>query len=339
MAEISRLLWFRHLRAEPTSHILWFKGGRLMRQGPGLAFWFLPLGASISEVPVDDRELHLALRGRTRDFQEVRVHGELTWRVVEPELLARRVDFSLDTATGRHREEPLTRVGEQLSQLAHQLVEPLLAGRTLRELLEAGCGPVRQALAEGLAADGGVEDLGVQLAGVRVTSVVPSSELEKALGQPARERIQQQADEATFARRALAVEKERAIQENELQNRIELATREEKLIAQQGENARRTARDRAEAEAIAATARAERTRIEAVAEAERIGAVQGAEVTAEQNRIAIYRDLAGPVLLGLAARELAQNLERIDHLSLGPDMLGPLLTRLVEAGTHRLEEG
>ena len=40
------------------------------------------------------------------------------------------------------------------------------------------------------------------------------------------------ADEAAFARRAMAVEKERAIQENELQNRIELAKKEEGLIEQ-----------------------------------------------------------------------------------------------------------
>ena len=55
---------------------------------------------------------------------------------------------------------------------------------------------------------------------------------------PTREAIQQAADEATFQRRAQAVEKERAIQENELQNKIELARREEQLIAQKGQHLR-----------------------------------------------------------------------------------------------------
>ena len=51
---------------------------------------------------------------------------------------------------------------------------------------------------------------------MRVAAVAPTSEMEKALQQPTREAIQQDADEATFRRRALAVEKERAIAENEL---------------------------------------------------------------------------------------------------------------------------
>lgn len=337
MAQITRFLWFRYLSAEPTSHILWFRSGRLQKQGPGLSFWFQPLGATVSEVPVDDRELHLSIRGRSRDFQEVLVQGTVSFRVIKPELLARRVDFAIDTETGRHREEPLELVGAQISQLARELVEPRLASGSLRDLLEAGCHPLRQALSEGLVGDQGLARLGLEVGAVRVATVSPTAELDKALGLPARERIQQQADEATFARRAQAVENERAIQENELQNRIELAVREEKLIAQQGQNERRRSTEKADAAKIAAEARAGRTQIQAAAEALRIEAVQGAEVTSEEARIAIYRDLATPVLLGLAAREFAANLERIDHLNVGPDFLGPLLTRLMEAGTAKLE--
>ncbi len=42
---------------------------------------------------------------------------------------------------------------------------------------------------------------------------------------PSRERVQQEADRATHERRALAVQRERAIAENELQNQIELRSR------------------------------------------------------------------------------------------------------------------
>lgn len=336
MAQITRLFWFRHLRAEPTSHILYFSGGKLQRQGAGLSFWFLPLGASISEVPVDDRELHLSIRSRTRDFQEVMVQGTVSWRVLEAQVLGKRVDFSIDAATGRHREEPLELVGAQIAQLARQLVEPLLSASTLRELLESGCKPMREALATGLD-DEGLRSLGIEVASVRVASLIPTAELDKALGLPARERIQQAADEATFTRRAQAVENERAIQENELQNRIAIAVREEELINQQGQNERRRAQEKAESAQIAAEAKAGRTRIEASARAEQIEVVQGAEVVAEHSRIEIYRDLEGSVLLGLAARELAGKLHTIEHLNLGADALGPLLTRLMEAGTVRLE--
>ena len=86
-------------------------------------------------------------------------------------------------------------------------------------------------------------------AGGMVGDISPTAELDKALQAPTNESIQQAADEAVFQRRALAVEKERAISENELQNRIELARREADLITQQGGNDCQ----RAEEESAAAT--------------------------------------------------------------------------------------
>ena len=58
-----------------------------------------------------------------------------------------------------------------------------------------------------------------------VIALRPEPEVEKALRTPAREQIQQEADRSTYERRAVAVERERAIAENELQSQIELARR------------------------------------------------------------------------------------------------------------------
>jgi hypothetical protein len=188
----------------------------------------------------------------------------------------------------------------------------------------------------GFAAHAPLAEIGLQIVSVRVSGVAPTAELEKALQTPAREAIQQQADQATFERRALAVEKERAIQENELQNRIELAKREEQLIAQRGQNERSQAREHAEARGIAAEARAARDRLRAGATADGIRTVQQARVEAERNRIDAYRDVPVGVLMGLAARRFAGKLQRIDHLNLTPDLLAPVLAGLAEAAKARL---
>ena len=103
---------------------------------------------------------------------------------------------------------------------------------------------------------------------------------------PTFEALQQKADEATFERRALAVDKERAIAENELANKTELARREKQLIAEEAENAR----DRA-------TGLAEAQQIEAAAEAERIRTVESAKAEAESGA---YRDLPRPAAGGAA---------------------------------------
>ena len=144
--------------------------------------------------------------------------------------------------------------------------------------------------------------------------MTPTAEVEKALRQPTREAIQQQADEATFSRRALAVEKERAIGENELQNRIELARREEQLVSQDAAN-----------QAVEAQATDERARLAAKREADTIDLVEAARLRAERERAEIQSAMPTEVLLALALRELAGGL---DELTVTPDLVAPLLKRL-----------
>jgi len=111
--------------------------------------------------------------------------------------------------------------------------------------------------------------MGLMMASLRILEIRPSAELEKALQTPTRESIQQDADEATFKRRALAVDKESAIAENELQNRIELATREEQLITQHGLNERRRVEEEAAAEETTVRARIEREILDTQGQTER----------------------------------------------------------------------
>lgn len=337
MADIRNFALVRHLRAESSSHVLHYRHGRLARSGRGLAYWFLPMTASIAEVPVDDRELALATRARTTDFQDVTVQGVLTYRVADPAALAEHVDFSIDTVRGVHLEQPLEKIALFLAQLAQQHAQEWIGRAPLRDALREGPAAVRERIFAALSADPQVEQMGLAIASVRISSIAPAPDLERALEAPMRETIQQQADEAAFARRALAVEKERAIQENELQNQIELARREEQLIAQRGANGQRQATEEAEAKRIATDAEALRVRTSSDAQAASIRAVEGARVEQERARMDIQRTVPPMVLAALAARELATKLQRIDHLHVGADALAPLLTELAAAGTRALE--
>ena len=251
MAQITRILFWNHLRAEDSSHIVHSKGGKTVRAGRGLSFWFLPLNASISEVPLDDRELPILFHGRSSEFQDVTVQAVATWRVRSPNALARRVDFTMDLADGSWTKEPLEKLSTLLTELAQQLAWDYLAQTELQEILAHGIEPIRNLIQDGLVADEGISSMGIEIVSVRIASIRPTPEMERALQTPARERIQQGADRATFERRAEAVRQERAISENELDNRIELARKEETLIEQEATNGRRRASDEAEQARIA----------------------------------------------------------------------------------------
>src|SRR4051795_2743501 len=101
MADISKFLFLRHLRANPTAHVRHLRNGAVAHDGAGQAFWFRPLTAALSEVPVDDREQPLLFHGRTLDFQDVTVQATVTYRVVSPAVAATRIDFGIEPESGR----------------------------------------------------------------------------------------------------------------------------------------------------------------------------------------------------------------------------------------------
>jgi regulator of protease activity HflC (stomatin/prohibitin superfamily) len=312
MADITRRLIWRHLRGTPTSHVVHLSHGRPAHSGAGLAFWFRALTASLSEIPVDDRELPMLFHARTADFQDVSVQATIGYRFADPVLTATRIDFAIDPDTGRWRGSPLDQVALLLTELAQQHALGLLAARSLPQVLADGVEGVRDRIEAGLAGDPRLAGVGIAVVGIRVVALRPEPDVERALQTPARELVQQDADRATYERRAVAVERERAIGENELQSRIELAAREETLVTQQAANAR-----------ITEQAAADRVRLAGAAEAD-----------AERARMAVYQQTDPRMLAALALRGLAENLPSIDSLTVSPDLLSAGLSRLL-AGSER----
>jgi regulator of protease activity HflC (stomatin/prohibitin superfamily) len=325
MADVRSYVFMRHLRGAPTLHVRHVRRGKLAHDGTGLSFFFRPLSAVLSEVPVDDRELPLIFHARTADFQDLAVQASVTFQVTDPVTACARIDFSIDPDTGRWRGTPLEQVAGLLTETAQQQVMALVAASSLAGVLADGVGEIRDRILHGLAADRRLTETGIAVIAARVVALRPEPEVEKALRTPAREQIQQDADRASYRRRALAVEQERAIAENELQNQIELSRREEQLIAQRGANARRQADEAAAASAIEAAAQADREQRLAEARAAAARALGEANAAAEAARLSAYRDLPQASVLALAAKDLAGNLPQIGTLVVAPDLITPLL--------------
>ncbi|GIH13304.1 SPFH domain-containing protein [Rugosimonospora africana] len=339
MADVTRRLFLRHLRSVPTSWVRHQVKGRVRHEGVGQAFWYRPRSAALSEVPTGDLELPLLFHARTVDFSDVTVQATVTYRVTDPALAAQRLDFSIDPRSGKAEGRPLQQVATLLSEMAQQPALDVLARIPLADALTAGIAPVRESVSAALAEAARLADIGVSVVSARVVAIRPEPELERALQTPTREAVQVDADKATYARRAQAVEQERAIAENELQNKIELARREQQLVEQNGANSRRrvelaaaaelvATRGKAERDGIAATATAEQDRLLTEAKAAGVRALGLAEGEAEAARLAAYRELSPAVLHALALRELAGQLPKIGQLTVSPDVVSDLLGRI-----------
>lgn len=328
MAQITRYPVMRHFRAEASSEVRVFRHGKTVRAGRGLAFWFDPARVSIAEVPLADRELTFMVRSQSADFQDLAAQGTIIWSVVDVDKLAERVDFAVDLTTGAHLADPQDHINRVLNGLAREFADSYIKKLGVRALLEAGLAPLQAQMTAGFAAEPTLAGMGIRVATVRVAALTPSSELARALQAPTFESLQQKADEAGFNRRALAVEKERAIAENELANQIELASRRASLIEREDANARAEAEGKAAAARIRVEGEAQVKKIAAEAEALKIRAVEQAQADMEAARMAAISKMDPTQLFALAAREMATKLDHIDSVTVTPDMVAGLMRQL-----------
>ena len=59
MSDIKSYGFVRHLRSDANVHIMRFRKGTAVQTGRGLSFWFWPRRTSVSELPMDDRDMVL----------------------------------------------------------------------------------------------------------------------------------------------------------------------------------------------------------------------------------------------------------------------------------------
>jgi regulator of protease activity HflC (stomatin/prohibitin superfamily) len=362
MANVTRFWILRHLRAEPNQFILHYKGGKVVRSGAGIAYWFNPLSAAVAQVPVEDNETTFVLNERSSDFQEVSVQCTVVFRVADHGRAASRVNFAISLETGAWLERPIERLASLWSQKSLEPVRSYISSVPVVDAVRLGAEKIRASLDELLRKDAEIAAIGLELVTVQITRVAPTAELEKALQTPTRESLQQKADEAMFSRRALAVEKERAIKENELATEVELARRQAQLIEQKGANQRldiqqaaanERTRIEAEVERLALVARAETERLQivetAAGERNRLNAENyardilrrgvgdtesrklwdNAEVLKEAARIALWKDTPQRVAAAFAMQTAASKLDKVNHLNITPDMLRGVLDEIV----------
>jgi regulator of protease activity HflC (stomatin/prohibitin superfamily) len=316
-----------YVKTTPTTYVLHFKAGKLRRSGRGLAFWYFAPSSTVVAVPLASADVPFVFHEVTRDFQELTIQGQLTYRVADPQKLAALLDFSI-VGTGKHgmkyRSEDPTKLEERLVHATQVLAGAVIGKRTLREALGAGEALVAEVMA-GLRRSEAVTMLGIEPLALSILAIRPTPEMSRALEAEARERLSREADESIYARRNAAVEQERIIKESELQTELavdakkreirerqmqaDIAIEEQRsaLIAKQVDNAKQDADSRAYALAaqLAPLEKADWKTLMAVAPG-------GGDPR---------------MMIALAFRELAENAAKIGELNMSPDLLGKLLQK------------
>lgn len=291
---------FPYFKGQPTDYILRYTGGHLKSSGLGQAFFYWHYNTQVVAVPTQSQDASFVFNELTRDFQEVTLQGQITFRIKDAKLTAGLFNFTIDPQKYEYLSEDHDKLGKRLTNLVQIETRAEVSQRTLQETLR-DASQLSGAVAERLRAGSLLSNLGVELLSVDFLSVRATPEVGKALEAELREALLRKADEAIYARRGAAVDEEKRIKEKELASDKALEEQKKDLIALQGDNALAEAENAARAREVAAEAEAK---------------------AAEMNMV-VFKDIEPRKLLAYAIKEMSN--AKIGNLTFTTEMLASLL--------------
>lgn len=208
----------KYIKFDATTYVLHYSNGRILKQGRGLSFWYLSANSSIVAIPLSSSDIAFIFEETTSDFQKISIQGQLTYKVEHPEKLAELLDFTVDGNKNYLTDDP-DKLSYRLINEAQTAITKELEHLSLRAALRSAK-LIEARIQEGLDQAEVVAMLGLRCLSVNVLSIKSTPEMARALEAKTREALQQEADEAVYARREFAVEQERRIKESELSTEI-----------------------------------------------------------------------------------------------------------------------
>lgn len=209
---------FRYVKSSPSQYLLQYRNGQVVREGTGLAFWYYAPRSTLVGVPLNSVEVPFMFEEVTRDYQQVTLQGQVSYRIEQPRQLAELQDFSL-LPNGQYATDAPERLPVRVLNAIKAQFRTLLQDLDLRDVLQ-GTERLSIAAREALANAASLASLGIKVDDLGLLAVKPNPETARALEAPMREEILKQADDATYARRNAAIEQERTVKENELRSEL-----------------------------------------------------------------------------------------------------------------------
>jgi len=348
----------RFYKADASTYVIKSRAGATLKAGRGLSFFYNPATTSIAAVPTNAQEAPFVFNLQSKDFQEVRLQGQITFRVVDAQKTADALNFTLNpSAQGYVSEDPL-KLNDRVIRVAQGIVQATVQQQPLRSVLSSVAELLTQ-LQSALPEHSSVTSMGLEVQEISINTVKPNPETARALEAEARESILKEADDAIYQRRISAVEQERSIREAELQTDYSVQQKEQQIEQQKRENVRvlmredlATEQERiqkqnelaierikgkfAEAQEnvelvdlqVAAKAKVDNQQVEAL----RLRAQALALMSPDALEALAMNGMDADQLLATGMRTMAKNAEKINSLNLSPDVFTQLIDQRVSRG-------
>jgi len=313
-----------YIKVDPSTFVLHYSNGRVVRKGVGLSFFYFAPRASIVAVPVGSVDVPFIFNEMTADFQAITLQGQLTYRIVDPQRMAGLLNFALAADRKSYVSDDPEKLPQRIVNLMQVATRAQIQHMPLQTALGSSDAIVENVLASAHGSEA-LAALGVELLAFSILGIRPTPEMAKALEAEAREELQKKADQAIYARRNAAVEQERKIKENELNT--EIAVEEKKRQIRETQMNADIAIEQQRQSLV--SVRAENARAEADGQAYALEVMLKplAALDAKTLLALAARSTDPRLMLAMGFKELAENAAKIGQLNISPDWLDSLLQK------------
>ena len=326
------------IKFDSMTYVIKFKNGIVTKEGRGLSFFYYAPTTSISAVPMGSNSLPFIFSETTKDYQTVSIQGQITYKIANPRQLADVLDFTVN-GNGIYKKEDTEKLNQTIVNESQTSTSSFIHQLGLKEAIRSAKS-VENNIIEGISNSTAIKLLGIEILSVNILAIKAKPEMERALETETRESLQQEADQAIYARRNFAVEQERKIKESELNTEIAIEEKNKKIAEKKAE----TEIQKAESEH-----KLKELKVQADIAIENQRKVLIEQKTANEKKEAEsqgyiiettlkpYRDIDWKILtalnnntdpkfnISMAFRELAENAGKIGNLNISPELLDSLL--------------
>lgn len=326
------------IKFDSMTYVIKFKNGQVAKEGRGLSFFYYSPTTSISAVPIGSNNLPFIFSETTKDYQTVTIQGQITYKIGNPKQLADVLDFTVDE-NGVYKKDDTEKLNQTIVNEAQTATSSFIHQLGLKEAIRSAK-VIEIKITDGLSDSQAIKLLGIEILSINILAIKATPEMGRALETETRESLQQEADQAIYARRNFAVEQERKIKESELNTEIAIEEKNKQIAEKKAET---------EVKKAESDLKLREMKVQADIAIENLRKTLLEQKTANQKKEADtqgyvlettlkpYKGLDWKILtalnnnadpkfnVSLAFRELAENAGKIGNLNISPELLDTLL--------------
>ncbi|HHC79710.1 MAG TPA: membrane protease subunit, stomatin/prohibitin [Flavobacteriia bacterium] len=333
------MLGINYIKFDSMNYVIHYQKGKINKEGRGLSFFYFSPNSSIVSIPIQSNDFQFVFNETTKDYQEVTLQGQITYKIDNPKQLAETLDFTVNKK-GQYVKNDYEKIQQRIINEAQTASSSILQRLSLKEALRQ-LEEIETEIFKNVQQSKTVKMLGLEVLSVNVLGVTPNPEMARALEAQTRESLQKEADQAIYERRNFAVEQERIIKESELNTEIAVEEKQKQIVEKKMETdvVKQTNEEKLKEMEMTSSISLEEQKKELI----------DIQVTNEKKEADVkeyvlnanlkpYKELDWKTLMAisnngndpsnniaLAFRELAENADKIGNLNISPELLNAII--------------